>query len=936
MKRCAQIYFSGLLLLALALRLYRLDVQSIWWDEGISLHLATSSPAEIVADRAANIHPPLYFFLLKGWVALTGSSAFSARFLSALASLLQVAVVYAVARRWLGRPTAQAAAFLVAVSPLSIVYAQEIRVYALLPLVYVALLAITHELTHSPAPQPPSRWLLLGVVELIGLHLHYMALFVVAYAGGWSLLTFVRDRRWADLRRWGITQLLVGLASLPWLVAVLLHWPDVQARIQTGRGLTGPTPTQAIPVDYLLQQVGIFHLTGRVSAGGRYGFPWLTGLTFVLLALLVMVRLNRPATRRPAAWLTAHWLIPLSSALLVWSARSFSHPRYIAIYAIGLALLAAYAVRPGQPGSYPRPSGITALLNLALPSALTATLLLVSALGLRAHFFDPALAKDDVRGVARYLETVTGPDDLILVPDTDWSLHFNYQGRTPIGMPGLADEEKLWDDLARWTARCRRVFAIGYPRGTRDQRGLVPWMLEKAGSLVVRQDFKGLFVQRYQLERPVEPPALAPLEVRFGPITLIGSWVEAALPADTALTLALRWRLEGSLQERYHLGLRLLDLDGWPLAAADDMLLDERNRPTDRWSTGPEVTTYHLLPFPPAVPPLTYTLALGLYTQAQGAPQPLDLLDEQGAPQGQRLELVTVRLTAPLGVVDNPYRVTSGPPPLAQPADVADGLRLLGAALDRSTLVPGQSLLVTLRWQATRVPLPDLRPRLALVQGDQELRVITSAPALGRYPTDHWQMVGTVLDHYRLLVPPTAADGLADVVLSLAGQEERRLVLGQVEIAAGEHLFTPPPIAYPLDVRLADSTAGIARLIGYDLPAQTLSAGHPITLTLYWEALEGTADSDLTVFTHILAADGHLIGQHDAPPSNGRRPTAGWLPGEIIVDPHVMTFREPDYVGPARIEVGLYDPATGTRLSVAGGGDCFYLPVELTLNPRRR
>lgn len=96
----------ALLWLAFALRLYRLDAQSIWWDEGISLHLANSSLAEIVSDRAANIHPPLYFFALKGWVALAGSSAFGARFFSVGASLLQVALVFGVARRWFGRPTA--------------------------------------------------------------------------------------------------------------------------------------------------------------------------------------------------------------------------------------------------------------------------------------------------------------------------------------------------------------------------------------------------------------------------------------------------------------------------------------------------------------------------------------------------------------------------------------------------------------------------------------------------------------------------------------------------------------------------------------------------------------------------------------------------------------------------------------------------------------
>lgn len=56
---------AGLLFMAFALRLYRLDYQSIWWDEGISLHLGTSSFGDIIRDRQNNIHPPLYFFILK-------------------------------------------------------------------------------------------------------------------------------------------------------------------------------------------------------------------------------------------------------------------------------------------------------------------------------------------------------------------------------------------------------------------------------------------------------------------------------------------------------------------------------------------------------------------------------------------------------------------------------------------------------------------------------------------------------------------------------------------------------------------------------------------------------------------------------------------------------------------------------------------------------
>ena len=920
------------LFIAFVLRLYRLDGQSIWVDEGISLHLANSSLAEIVANRAANIHPPLYFFLLKGWVTLAGDSIFSARFFSAMASLLQVAAVYAIARRWLGRPTARIAAVLTVLSPLSVIYAQEIRGYALLPLVYLVLLGTTHELSQKPGPHRRAFWLLLGIVETVGLHLHYTVLTVVAYIGVWSFLTLWKEKRRTDLRRWWITQLLVGIASLPWMITVIAHWPAVQAEAQAGTFLA-----QSPPLDYLLAQVWIFPLTGLAGAVGHPAIRLLAVLALLLLATLLLLRLRQPSTRRTVARLAAHWLIPLGLALLVWIVRPFSHPRYIALYAPGLTLLAAYAIYPGklQISNLKSQISRSAICHLSFVTSamLAITLVLISLLGLRAYFSDPAFAKDNVRGVAHYLEQVAGPDDLILIPDGDWSLTFVYQGKAPVEMPGLPDEDQMWANLARLTTQRRRVFVMNYRQGIGgDQREVIPFALERAGALHARRDFDDILVRVYHLDRPVEPPALAPIGARFDPLTLAQGWVEAEAPADTALTLALRWRLyhsppprggDGGGVQRYGLAIRLLDIDGWPLADIDTLLLDGQGRPTDRWPAGQDTTTYHILPIPPGIPPLTYTLTLGLYEQTESGPRPLDMLDGQGAPQGQWLDVATVQLTTPLDIAGNPYETTSGPPPLPQPADLADGLRLLGASLDRSTLGPGQSLFVTLRWQATRSPLPDLHPRLALVHVDQELTTAASAPALGRYPTDRWQAGETVLEHRRLVVPATAADGPADVVLTLRDQ---RLVLGQVEITAEEHVFTPPSIVHPLDIRFGQ----VARLIGYDLPSQAFTAGEPITLTLYWEALEGAAGNDYTVFTHILDANGHLVGQHDGPPAGGTQPTAGWLPGEIITDLHVMGFRE-SYAGPARIEVGLYDSATMERVTIEGGETFALLPTVLTI-----
>ncbi len=129
-----------------------------------------------------------------------------------------------------------------------------------------------------------------------------------------------------------------------------------------------------------------------------------------------------------------------------------------------------------------------------------------------------------------------------------------------------------------------------------------------------------------------------------------------------------------------------------------------------------------------------------------------------------------------------------------------------------------------------------------------------------------------------------------------------------------------------MHVRFGD----VAELLGYDLGPGSHTSDQPVPITLYWRALEGAASADYIVFTHVLAADGHLIAQHDGPPAAGARPTPGWLPGEIIADYHEMAFREA-YTGLAVIEVGLYDPGTRERVIAATGETFVILPSSLNV-----
>ena len=144
--RLSSVVAALVLLLALGLRLYRLDGQSLWYDEGVSAFMTTRDPAEIAGAAAADIHPPLYYWLLAAWAVPFGRGELALRGFSVVCGVLGVWVTWRLGRTLYGETVGLAAATLLALSPLAVQYGQEVRMYALASLLagaatcaYVAL-----------------------------------------------------------------------------------------------------------------------------------------------------------------------------------------------------------------------------------------------------------------------------------------------------------------------------------------------------------------------------------------------------------------------------------------------------------------------------------------------------------------------------------------------------------------------------------------------------------------------------------------------------------------------------------------------------------------------------------------------------------------------------------------------------------------------------
>lgn len=56
-------------------RFYNLTTTGIWLDEAFSVLLSVKSVSEILFHTARDVHPPLYYLILHGWINIFGEGA---------------------------------------------------------------------------------------------------------------------------------------------------------------------------------------------------------------------------------------------------------------------------------------------------------------------------------------------------------------------------------------------------------------------------------------------------------------------------------------------------------------------------------------------------------------------------------------------------------------------------------------------------------------------------------------------------------------------------------------------------------------------------------------------------------------------------------------------------------------------------------------------
>lgn len=212
------------IVIGVALRM--IVTRSIWVDEAISIQQAQLPFAQmIVTLREDDVHPPLFAVVLWALVHVTGStSEWVVRLPSLVAGTAFIPVLYAMARDLWDRRTARIAAFVAAVAPVAVWYAQEARMYAIWML--LATLAAWAQLRILRSSNETARsrwqdWALFAVSSVALLYLQWFTVLPLLVQHVIFAAAAVRRRSLRLARDWGLA-IVASLAMFAPLVPYLL------------------------------------------------------------------------------------------------------------------------------------------------------------------------------------------------------------------------------------------------------------------------------------------------------------------------------------------------------------------------------------------------------------------------------------------------------------------------------------------------------------------------------------------------------------------------------------------------------------------------------------------------------------------------------------------------------------------------------------------
>lgn len=195
--------------------------QNFWLDEYFSIHLVTFDWSEIAEFASWDVHPPLYYYILKAFTSLLGTAPVVYRVASFAAYVLTIGMALVLFRPEFGRLATFLFLCLMGPNVSSLHYFTEARMYGW-AMFFVLLCGFAGYKIVAGAPRSRRWWVTLTLAGLAAGYTHYFALLAVGLIY-LSLLLYSVTRQRTLLRNWGIAAAVSIVCYLPWVFLTVTH-----------------------------------------------------------------------------------------------------------------------------------------------------------------------------------------------------------------------------------------------------------------------------------------------------------------------------------------------------------------------------------------------------------------------------------------------------------------------------------------------------------------------------------------------------------------------------------------------------------------------------------------------------------------------------------------------------------------------------------------
>jgi hypothetical protein len=314
--------------------IWTITKSSFWFDEAFGAYMIHYNFVDIARYTATDVHPPMFYWLLKSWSLIFGNTELGLRSMSVFFGGIAIIFGYLLTNKLFTKTAARISLIFMVLSPMFIRYSQEARMYML---VAAIALAATYVLTIAMESRKKLPWIIYGILISLGMWVHYYAAIVWITHLIWHADNVRRSAEKGEFRKkffnrqWVTAYVLALILYIPWIPVFIGQSLVVQIA-----GFWIPPVTPGTPLNFLTNTV---YYRDLGDTTGWFAFAIIAAAIFLAVLAFKVYRHFNSDDKRSYRLVMALAFVPIIVLFLISvPIRSTFIDRYLITSVVGIAL----------------------------------------------------------------------------------------------------------------------------------------------------------------------------------------------------------------------------------------------------------------------------------------------------------------------------------------------------------------------------------------------------------------------------------------------------------------------------------------------------------------------------------------------------------------------------------------------------------------------